>query len=217
MATVDLESLAQRLDRIEQALGRLSVLNDLLNMGDPPPDDLGRARSALLNLLRPPVGDPAVTDLVRILASRRPIADPAVSDLVRRLAMRRPIADPAVSDLVRSGATVEERLNEILARNPGWFADPPPEDFLNVRVLDLLRRWRGGFTDPAPEDLANVRLRDLLQRIPGGGISDPPPEDIARLTKPEIESQLHRINAETVRLKSLERLFNERLGSLPKD
>ena len=220
MANVDLESLAQRLDRIEQALGRLSVLTDLLNTVDPPPDDLGRVRSdlrALLSLLRPPVGDPAVTDLVRILASRRPIADPAVSDLVRRLAMRRPIADPAVSDLVRSGATVEERLNEILARNPGWFADPPPEDFLNVRVLDLIRRWRGGFTDPAPEDLANLRLRDLLQRIPGGGISDPPPEDIARLTKPEIESQLHRINAETVRLKSLERLLNERLSSLPKD
>jgi hypothetical protein len=199
MAHVDLDTLAQRLDRIEHALSRLNILNDLLNTVDPPPDDLGRSRSVLAELIN--------------LARRGPIVDPAVSDLVRSLARRRPIADPAVTDLVRSGSSMEQRLNELLTRNPGWFADPPPEDFLNVRVLDLIRRWRGGFTDPAPEDIANLRLRDVLQRIPGGGFTDPAPDDIARLARPELEAQLHKINAEMVRLKSLERLINDRLGT----
>src|SRR5262245_40839424 len=135
MADADLSGLAQRLDRIERALSRLSVLDDLLNPVDPPPEDLGHRRPGLLQLLelirRPPKGDPPALDLARV-----------------------------------RGSTVEERLGEILRRNPGWFADPPPEDFLNVRLLDLIRRWRGGFTDPAPDDLANARLRDLLQRIP---------------------------------------------------
>jgi hypothetical protein len=177
----DVGSLAQRLERIEQALARLSVLGDLVNSVDPPAEDLVRARPELGPLIqlirRPPQGDPAVTDLVRARAS-----------------------------------AVEARLNELLRRNPGWFADPPAEDSLNVRVLDLIRRWRGGFTDPAPEDLANVRLRDLLHRIPGGGFTDPPVEDLARLTKTEVETQLHKVNAAMVRLKSYERLLNERLG-----
>jgi hypothetical protein len=200
MTNVDLGSLARRLDRIEQALARLSVLDDLINSTDPPPEDLGRIRSDLYRLLalirRPPIGDPAASDLARLI--RRP-----------------PIGDPAASDLARLGRSVlEERLSEILSRNPGWFTDPPPDDFLNVRVLDLIRRWRGGFSDPAPEDLANARLRDLLQRIPGGGITDPGPDDLARLTKPEIEAQLHKVNAELVRLKSLERMLNERRSQL---
>jgi hypothetical protein len=187
MANPDLGSLAQRLDRIERALARFSVLDDLINpVVDPPPDDLARIRPELLRL--------------RLI------------DLIRHLI---PKGDPPPDDLVRwRGSPLEARLGEILRRNPGWFVDPPPEDFLNVRLLDLIRRWRGGFTDPAPEDLGNVRLRDILQRIPGGGIVDPPPEDIARLTKAEVEAQLHKINAEMVRLKSLERLFHERLGSL---
>src|SRR5262249_54361321 len=104
--------------------------------------------------------------------------------------------------------------SDILRRNPGWIADPPPDDFLNVRILDLIRRFRGGFSDPAPDDLSNVRLRDLIQRIPGGGFTDPSPEDIARLTRPELESQLHKINIEMVRLTSLERLIKERLNTI---
>jgi hypothetical protein len=108
--------------------------------------------------------------------------------------------------------TVRATLEDIVRRNPGWFADPPPEDFLNVRILDLIRRYRGGFTDPAPDDLANIRLSDLLQRIPGGGFIDPAPEDISRLTPAELETQRHRINAEKVRLESLDRLIGERLN-----
>jgi hypothetical protein len=200
VADVDLSSLAQRLDRIEQTLSRLSGLGDLLNAVDPPPDDLTRVRPLLAQLLqlirRPPHGDPAVLDLVR----RRP-----------------PVADPAVTDLARSQAgSVADRLAEILQRNPGWFADPPPEDYLNVRLLDLVRRWRGGFTDPAPDDLAHVRLRDLLQRIPGGGFTDPAPSDLARLTTAEVETQLHKVNTEMVRLKSLERLLNDHLSQAKK-
>jgi hypothetical protein len=116
--------------------------------------------------------------------------------------------DPAVTDTVRA------TLEDIISRNPGWFADPPPEDFLNVRILDLIRRYRGGFTDPAPDDLANIRLSDLLQRIPGGGFTDPAPPDIGRLTQAELETQRHRINAEKVRLESLDRMIGDRLNQL---
>jgi hypothetical protein len=186
MANVDLDSLAQRLDRIERVLSRFSVLDDLINPVDPPPDDLGRVRPDILR-----------QRLIDLIAHLIPKGDPPPFDFVRG-----------------RGSALEARIGEILRRNPGWFVDPPPEDFLNVRLLDLVRRWRGGFSDPAPEDLGNVRLRDLLQRIPGGGIADPPPEDLARLTKPELEAQLHKVNTELLRLKSLERLFNERLGKL---
>ncbi len=184
----DLGTLAARLDRIEQALGGLHGLGDLINPVDPPPDDLVRFRPEWLRL--------------------------RLGDLLRRL---RWVVDPPPDDLVHSRVGgLESRIAALFHRNPGWFVDPPPEDFLNVRVLDLIRRWRGGFTDPAPEDLANVRLRDLIQRIPGGGFTDPSPEDVARLSRPEIESQLHKLNAEMTRLRSLERMLNERLTSLTK-
>src|SRR5262249_49406009 len=153
--------IVQRLDRIERTLARLSALDDLISPVDPPPEDLVRLRPDLLRLI----------------------------DLIRRII---PKGDPPPGDIVRTrGSAVEARLGEIMRLNPGWFVDPPPEDFLNVRILDLIRRYRGGFTDPAPDDLANVRLRDLLERIPGGGIVDPGPEDLARLTRTELEAQLH--------------------------
>src|SRR5262245_16932900 len=130
MATTDFDALAQRLDRIEKSLNRFNILTDLLNTADPPPDDLGRGHALLQELFdrarRGPIGDPAVTKLVRNLARRRPIADPAVLDLVRNLARRPPIGDPATSDTGRPASSVEDRLSELLARNPGWFANPPP-------------------------------------------------------------------------------------------
>jgi hypothetical protein len=181
----DLSSIISRLENIERALSRL-MRDDLINPVDPAPDDIVRFRPELLNL--------RLRDLLRDIIIK---GDPPPFDLAR-----------IRSDVVRA------RLGELLGRNPGWFSDPPPEDFLNVRILDLIRRYRGGFTDPAPEDLANIRLRDLLQRIPGGGISDPGPEDLGRLSKSELETQLHRINSEMVRLKSLERMINEQLGRM---
>ncbi len=188
-SNIDLNSIVQRLDRIEQKLSRASVLDDLINPVDPPPDDLGRIRPEILGL--------------RLI------------DLIRKF--RIPKGDPPPFDSVRfQGNVLQERLGDILQRNPGWFTDPPPDDFLNVRVLDLIRRYRGGFTDPAPDDLAGVRLRDLIQRIPGGGFTDPPPDDIGRLSRPELEAQLHKINAELVRLKSLERLITDRLSKSAK-
>ena len=121
-----------------------------------------------------------------------------------------PVTDPPPDDFVRN------RIDDIFRRNPKWITDPPPEDFLNVRVLDLIRRYRGGFTDPAPNDFGNIRLKDLLTTIPGGGFTDPAPDDISRLTAVELETQLHRINAEMVRLKSVERLFANQLEELQK-
>lgn len=221
---IDLSAIVKRLDRMEQ---RFSVLDDLITHADPPPDDLSRwgridlsdllnsRLSDLIKRLRPGLGgDPPPEDLGRFgrgeLAAG--ILNLRLSDLLKgRLPGRG--GDPPPRDFVRAN-TVTARLEELLTRNPGWFSDPPPEDFLNVRILDLIRRWRGGFTDPAPDDIAGVRLRDLLQRVPGGGFSDPPPDDISRLTKSEIESQLHRVNAEMVRLKSFERLLTDRLGKL---
>ena len=185
----DYGELVKRLDRMEESLERFRLLVDLLNPVDPPPDDIARTRLG---------GD--------ILNAR-------LADVLRDFIRRRPHGDPPPDDLTRGrGSLFEARLGDILQRNPGWFTDPPPDDFLNVRVLDLIRRWRGGFTDPAPDDLANVRLRDLLQRVPGGGITDPPPEDLGRLTQQEIETQLHKINVELVRLQSLQRLYRDRLN-----
>lgn len=184
--TDDVSSIVKRLENVEQLLSRLSIFDDLINPVDPAPDDIVRFRPDLLNL--------RLRDLLRDIITK---GDPPPRDLTR----------------VRADA-VRSRLGELMVRNPGWFTDPPPEDFLNVRVLDLIRRYRGGFADPPPEDLANVRLRDLLQRIPGGGITDPGPEDLGRLSRSELETQLHRINTELVRLKSLERMVSERLSNM---
>lgn len=223
---IDLGAIAKRLDRIEE---RFRFLDDLISPVDPPPDDWGwggrpQFNSAVLNLrlsdllkrLRPGLGgDPPPEDLGRggfdISSS---VLNLRLSDLIRKILPGRG-GDPPPIDLTRANV-VDARLNELYRRNPGWFADPPPEDFLNVRILDLIRRWRGGFTDPAPDDIAGVRLRDLMQRIPGGGFSDPPPDDIAHLTRPELEAQLHRVNAELVRLKSLERMIADRLNKAAK-
>jgi hypothetical protein len=112
--------------------------------------------------------------------------------------------------------SVRSRIAAIAQADPGWFSDPPPEDFLNVRVLDLIRRYRGGFTDPAPDDLGNVRLRDLLARIPGGGFTDPGPDDVKRLTSVELETVVHRIRGEIGRLESLSNVLNEHLTQLRK-
>jgi len=220
---IDLGAIAKRLDRIDQ---RFSILDDLINHVDPPPDDLGRwgrvdlsseilnsRLGDLLRRLRPGLGgDPPPEDWSRFGRAELSgnILNLRLSDLLRRILPGRG-GDPPPFDRVRSSA-LDARLADIYQRNPGWFSDPPPDDFLNVRLLDLIRRWRGGYSDPAPDDLAGVRLRDLMQRIPGGGFSDPPPDDIARLSKPELEAQLHRVNAEMVRLKSLERLLNDRLS-----
>lgn len=187
MANDQLNDVMLRLDRIEQSLSRLSVLDDLIDPVDPSPEDIVRIRPDIFRM--------------RLI------------DLIRQLI---PKGDPPPDDLVRGrGSVFQARMGTILQRNPGWFTDPPPEDFLNVRILDLIRRWRGGFTDPAPDDLTNVRLRDLLQRIPGGGFTDPSPEDIGRLTRPELEAHLHKVNTEMIRLKSLERLISDRLGQSP--
>jgi hypothetical protein len=119
-----------------------------------------------------------------------------------------------------------DRIEQILVRyQPGIIVDPAPDDTVRHRpdifqtgLLELIRRWGGGTTDPAPEDLANVRLIDVIRQgvhiphihQPG----DPGPDDIARLSRQEVEAQIHQVNAEKVRLQSLEKLLNERLGQV---
>lgn len=184
MPDSDMAILSKRMEALEKAIIHLKG-----PQGDPPPDDLGHWRWDIVRRLQ---------DLERFFQRHFPrTGDPPPDDLGR-----------LGSDLVRT------RLGDLLRVNPGWFTDPPPDDFLNVRVLDLIRRFRGGFTDPAPDDLGNIRLRDLLQRIPGGGVTDPSPEDLNRMTLSEVETQLHKIGAELVRLKSIERVMQERVQQL---
>ena len=185
MSDNDLAVLARRLEAVEKTLIPFRP-----QRGDPPPDDVPRVQ---IDILR------------RLEALERAFVQLKID----------PRTDPSPEDYVGLNASlVRSRLGEIVARNPGWITDPPPDDFLNVRVLDLIRRFRGGFTDPAPEDLAHVRLRDLLSRIPGGGFTDPSPEDVGRLTLSELKSHLHRLGAEMVRLRALERVMQERVQQL---
>ena len=171
---------------------------------------LDRIEQILSQIRIPPFVDPAPEDIARL---RPDVFHLRLIDLIRNTITK---GDPPPSDLGRAG--VEARVSQLFQRRPGWIADPPPEDFLNLRLLDLIRRWRGGTTDPAPEDLANVRLGDLLRQPvhfpPVHQPGDPGPDDIARLSRQEVEEQVHKVNAEVVRLQSLGKLLNERLGQL---
>lgn len=84
-----------------------------------------------------------------------------------------------------------DRIEQLLTHRPGPIVDPGPEDTV-----------RGGTHASA------VHLPSLPHR------GDPPPSDIARLSRQEVEEQLHSINAEVVRLQSLGKVLNERLGQL---
>jgi hypothetical protein len=132
--------------------------------------------------------------------------------------------DPPPDDLVRLRPDIFQRRLIDLIRDVIIKGDPPPIDVSRFRGLagggteaaasDLFRRIRW-FADPPPDDLWNLRLRDLIARIPGGGggVVDPAPDDIGRLTKPEVEALVHKVNAELVRLQSVEKLLNERLAT----
>ncbi len=195
MSSAEYRAVLGRLDRIERALAKSSYLDDLINPVDPPPYDLGRDRFDLARIVR----------LLEGLHWKLPVPIPIPEP-----------GDPAPFDRARfaGASTLESRLAELIRRIPGWVSDPSPDDFLNIRLIDLIRQFRGGFTDPAPEDLSNVRLRDLLQKIPGGGVTDPSPEDVWRLTRPEVEAQLHKLRGEMKRLQSLEGMLVERAGQL---
>jgi hypothetical protein len=151
---------------------------------------------------------------------RRPNVDPAVTDRVRvrqleqLLRVRPPQpGDPAAADLVRA------RTQDILG-NLAWSVDPPPDEIrnasiLNASVLELVNAYRKGFIDPPPPDLANIRLVDLLTQRARNIIIDPAPTDYTRLnTVEELESRKHAINAEKIRLDSLERQIDERIATI---
>lgn len=84
------------------------------------------------------------------------------------------------------------------------------------RIEQLLthRPGPGPIVDPGPEDtVRGVQASALhLPHIPPKG--DPAPIDLARLSRQEVEEQLHQVNTETVRLQSLSKMLNERLGQL---
>jgi hypothetical protein len=88
-----------------------------------------------------------------------------------------------------------DRIEQLIIRHPGLgpgpIVDPGPEDTV-----------RGGTHGSAAH----------LPSLPHRG--DPPPSDLARLSRQEVQEQLHQINAEVVRLQSLGKMLNERLGQL---
>jgi hypothetical protein len=138
-----------------------------------------------------------------------PHADPPPDDLVNFRDKER-----LQSDLVlnRTNSIVLQRLEELVRMNPGWFTDPPPDDFLNVRVLDLIRRF--GRIHRPRADTFEYSPEGSPHRIPGGGFTDPSPGDIGRLTLSALESHLHKLGGEIVRLRSLERLMQDRVQQM---
>ncbi len=85
------------------------------------------------------------------------------------------------------------------------------------RIEQLLthRPGPGPIVDPAPEDTVRGGVHASaihLPHIPPKG--DPAPIDLARLSRQEVQEQLHQVNAEVVRLQSLGKMLNERLGQL---
>lgn len=104
-----------------------------------------------------------------------------------------------------------DRIEQALFRFGGFggnpVVDPPPDDFVRLRpdifqtrLIDLIRLIRPN-VDPPPDDI--IRFRgDLVSTI-------------SRLSRAEVEEQIHKVNAELVRLRSVEQMLNERLANLP--
>lgn len=104
-----------------------------------------------------------------------------------------------------------DRIEQTLSRFGGLggppIGDPPPDDFVRLRpdlfqtrLIDLIRGIRIN-ADPPPDDI--IRFRgDLVGTI-------------ARLSRAEVEEQIHKVNAELVRLRSVEQMLNDRLANLP--
>ncbi len=85
------------------------------------------------------------------------------------------------------------------------------------RIEQLLthRPGPGPIVDPGPEDTVRSGAHASAVHLPSlPHRGDPPPSDIARLSRQEVQDQLHQVNAEVVRLQSLGKMLNERLGQL---
>lgn len=93
-------------------------------------------------------------------------------------------------------------------------------DELRVRLDGmeaLLHRRFGPVTDPAPDDFGRgwhlpPSWWDRDWRIPKPG--DPSPLDFSRFSRVQLQMTLHTIQAERVRLDSMETLVNEQMKSL---
>lgn len=110
-------------------------------------------------------------------------------------------------------------LEQILA-NLHIIADPPPNDVTRLaggESVEALRRWGGGIpgviADRATPDTTRL---EALWRVVGNRPQhgDPPATDLTRLTASQIEAAVHDLNAEIVRLRSVESLLNERLREM---
>ncbi len=80
------------------------------------------------------------------------------------------------------------------------------------RIEQILIHRPGPIVDPGPEDTA--RKATPVFHLPFPHTTDPGPSDLARLSRQEVQEQLHQVNAEVVRLQSLGKMLNERLGQL---
>ena len=104
--------------------------------------------------------------------------------------------------------------------------DPPPDDIGRVSGFAGGGLAGGGLiggispvADPAPDDYvrwiggSRINLAEILRRFRPG---DPAPIDISRFNRVQLESALASINAEKVRLESLESMVKGQLESMNK-
>jgi hypothetical protein len=102
--------------------------------------------------------------------------------------------------------------------------DPPPDDLGRVSGFGGLAGGGliGGISpvaDPAPDDFVRwiggnrINLAEILRRFRPG---DPAPIDISRFNRVQLESALASINAEKVRLESLESMVKGQLETMNK-
>ena len=104
----------------------------------------------------------------------------------------------------------------------GGFPGVPPkgDSFATDQTrIEALARGLHGFrppwgpgTDPAVTD--TTRLEALYRILGHGPIGDPFSPDLARLSAVELESGVHRVNAELVRLRALESQMQDRLREI---
>jgi hypothetical protein len=82
------------------------------------------------------------------------------------------------------------------------------------RIEQILTHRPGPLVDPGPEDTVRGVHVSAAHFPPIRHTGDPGPSDLARLSRHEVQEQLHQVNAEVVRLQSLGKMLNERLGQL---
>lgn len=100
----------------------------------------------------------------------------------------------------------------------GPHVDPAPEDLGRIGSFGMAGRFGGWVADPSPDDLGRLGISERLLaalkgwRPPRPG--DPSPLDLSRLSKLQLEIALHGVEAERVRLDSMESLLKQQLDDV---